>query len=589
MTSDPVPTTATLVSLFADTVARHPDRPAVTDGTHRFSYAELDARADAVARALRDRGVERADRVACYLDRGAAVFVALLGILKAGAAYVPVDTRYPDARRDLLITDSGPAALITTPARAESVAALDVERIELDLTATAHDTDTVEVRPGDAAAVLFTSGSSGRPKAVVLSHGNLVHFARNPALPELTSTDRVGQVSSISFDAFHFETWCAFAAGAEVVVLPSVPDLLAGDIRRELRRRQITAMLVPTMAVNHVLREDRDAFTALRILHTGGDVISPAACRELFDAGYQGEFYNLYGPTEATTACTAHRITKQDVAGDTIPIGRPLSGSAVYLLDDQRREVPDGTVGELYVGGAGVALGYLDQPDLTDAKFPPDPFADGAARMYATGDLARRREDGVLEYHGRIDGQVKIRGHRVDPGEVERLLGQHPEVRDAAALVTGHGQDSHLVAMVVCYDRVTPRELREFAVERLPEFMVPSSFVLVPGIPANDHGKRDLARLRALADEQLRRRANRVAPDGEIEHYLAGLWEDLLAVERIGATDDFFSLGGNSLLAFRAQRRISRELGVPLESRDVLANSELRGLATLIRDRKGST
>ncbi|WP_216216089.1 amino acid adenylation domain-containing protein [Amycolatopsis aidingensis] len=583
---------ATLVSMFAATVARHPQRPAVNDGTRRYSYAELDARAEELARRLRDRGIGREDRVVCYLDRGAPMFVAMLGILKAGAAYVPTDTRYPDGRRDQLITQSRPAALITSPERAGQLASLEVERIELD--GDGQQPARVEVaveagpRPEDAAAVLFTSGSSGEPKAVVLQHGNLVSFAGDAALPELEPGDRVAQVSSVSFDAFHFETWCTLAAGAEIVVLPAMPDLIGGDIRRELKRRQITAMLAPTMAVNHVLREDRDTFGMLRILHTGGDVLAPAACRELLDSGYQGEFYNLYGPTEGTTACTAHPVTKADLAADTVPIGTELAGSAIYLLDAALREVPAGTVGELHIGGSGVTRGYLDQPGLTAERFRPDPFAGAGSRMYATGDLAMRREDGVLEYHGRIDDQVKIRGHRVEPGEVERILGRHPEVREVAVLVTGEGQDKHLVALVGHYGRVTPRELRDHAVERMPEFMVPSSFVLVDGIPANDHGKRDVARLRELADEHLRRRDSLVAPGDEIERYLVELWEDLLAVERIGTTDDFFSLGGNSLQAFRVQRRISRELDVQLEPKDVLANSELRALATLIRGRKGS-
>ncbi|TCO59529.1 non-ribosomal peptide synthetase [Actinocrispum wychmicini] len=571
---------ATLVSMFAGTVARVPDRPAVNDGDHRLTYAELNVRAEAVAEDLRALGVGREDRVACHLDRGAELFVAILGILKAGAAYVPVDTRYPDARRDLLIADSRPAALVT-----DRTVPVDVPVIDVDIARTAPVRQP-DVRPQDAAAVLFTSGSSGRPKAVVLQHDNLVSFATNPALPALAETDRVGQVSSISFDAFGFETWCAFAGGAEIVVLPAMADLLGSDIRRELKRRQITAMLVPTMAVNHVLREDLDAFSALRVLCTGGDVISPAACRELLGGEFTGEFVNLYGPTEGTTASTAHCVTKADLDADAVPIGLPLAGERVYLLDEQLKEVAPGEVGQLHIGGAGVARGYLDQPELTAEKFLTDPFAGG--RMYATGDLARRRPDGVLEFLGRADNQVKVRGYRVEPGEVERTLGRHPEVRDVAVLVAGHEQDKHLVAVVVCYDRTSPRELRDYAAERMPEFMVPSSFLLVPGIPANEHGKRDIARLRELADEQLRRQGSRVAPDGEIEHYLAELWEDLLAVERIGATDDFFSLGGNSLLAFRVQRRITRELGVPLRPQDVLANSELRGLATLIQDRKGT-
>lgn len=590
----------TLTDLFADSVARWPDRPAVSDERHRLSYAELDARTGQLAGTLAARGITGADHVAFYLDRGVDVLVAMLAIVRAGAAYVPVDTRYPDTRRDLMVTDSRARLLLTSADLADRVSALPVPVLELATAAdhdeTAGDRDEAAaggeaagpVDPDGAAAVLFTSGSSGRPKGIVLSHRNLVHFARNQALPALRPDDRVGHVSSVSFDAFHFETWCALAAGAEIVVLPTMPDLIHRDIRRELRRRRITAMLVPTMAFNHVVREDRDAFSGLRVLHTGGDVISPAACRDLLEGGFGGTFVNLYGPTEGTTACTAHRVTAAEFGADSVPIGRELAGVACYVLDGQLRPVPAGEVGELYIAGDGVAQGYLGQPGLTARRFLPDPFGDPDGRMYATGDLARRRADGVLEYVGRVDEQVKIRGYRVEPREIERMLGRHREVRETAVLVTGEGADQHLVALVVSDSRVSPKQLRDYAAETLPDFMVPSAFVLVPEIPANDHGKRDLDQLRQLAADQLRRGERRVAPRDDVERYLAELWEDLLAVELINANDDFFLLGGNSLLAFRVQRRVSRELGVPLEAKDVLANSELQGLASLIRQRKES-
>ncbi|MGH3527362.1 MAG: non-ribosomal peptide synthetase [Pseudonocardiaceae bacterium] len=578
----------TIIDLFAKTAAKHPDRPAASDGHRRLSYMELDTKARALADELRTRGIGREDHVALHLVRGVQVFVALLGVLKAGAAYVPVDTRYPDTRRDLMMRDSRAKLVITEPDRVELLAGLGVEVYGLDLEelTSASPEQTYQVDERDAAAVLFTSGSSGQPKAVVLEHRNIVHFARNISLPALMPDDRVGHISSLSFDAFHFETWCAFAAGAEIVVLPTMPDLINSDIQRELRRRRITAMLVPTMAVNHVMREDRHAFSPLRILHTGGDVISPTACRELLNGSFSGIFSNLYGPTEATTACTVHQINEVAADADTVPIGTPLAGSSVYLLDDWLDEVAEGVVGQLHIGGSGVARGYLAQGSLTAEKFLPDPFAAEGRRMYATGDRAVRCSSGVLEYVGRTDDQVKIRGHRVEPREVERTLSQHKEVREAAVLVAGGTIATHLVALVVSDEQISPKQLRKYAVSVMPDFMVPGSFVLVPEIPANDHGKRDLDQLRQLADEHVRRGENRVAPRDQVERHLAAIWEDLLAVEQIGATDDFFALGGNSLLAFRVQRRISRELGVALEPRDVLTNSELGGLATLIRERK---
>lgn len=581
---------ATLLELFRNTVKSYPDALAVSQDDVHLDYAELDRRSDALAQVLRARGIEAEDRVAYYLGRGVQVFVALLAILKAGAAYVPVDERYPDSRRDLMILDSGASLVLTEPGWSERIAGLGPDVLELGTEACTEPSaeSLPDVSADRAACVLFTSGSSGRPKPVVLEHGNLVHFAGNPALPPLTPEDRVGHVSSLSFDAFHFETWCAFAGGAAIVVLPTMPDLITGDLGRELRRRRITAMLVPTMAVNHVVQEDRNAFSSLRVLHTGGDVVLPDACRALLSGSFKGRLFNLYGPTEGTTACTAYEVSAVGPDVDSIPIGAALHGTPLYVLDGELREVPDGEVGELHIGGPGVTRGYQDRPALTAGAFLPDPVAADGSRMYATGDLVVRGEDGLLRYRGRADDQVKIRGYRVEPREVERVISRHEPVQDVAVLVAGEGGDRHLVALVVPYDTFSLKELRAFAAEAMPDFMVPSSFVKVDEIPANDHGKRDLARLRELVAQHQNRSANRVEPRDEVERHLAALWCDLLTVEQVGLEDDFFDLGGNSLLAFRMQRRIVRELDVEVSAREILGTSELSLLAELIRSKKAS-
>ncbi|WP_369214539.1 non-ribosomal peptide synthetase [Streptomyces flavofungini] len=585
---------ATLTGLFRETVLRHGDRPAVRDDRTHLTYRDLDRASDALAHRLRATGVTGGDRVVYHLERGVQVFVALLAVLKAGAAYVPVDTRYPDARRDLMITRSRPALVLTDlpEAVSEHIAGLGVEVLRVD---GAPDlSGGADPVPGgrepltadDPAALLFTSGSSGTPKAVVLTHGNLSHFAHNDALPRLGPDDRVGHVSSLSFDAFHYETWCAFAGGAEILVLPTMPDLVGRDIQRELRRHRISAMLVPTMAVNHVVREDREAFSCLRVLCTGGDVILPQTCRDLLAGSFAGRLFNLYGPTEATTACVAHEIRDVTPEADSVPIGRPLHGVTIRVLDATHAEVAPGEPGELHVAGPGVALGYLDQPELTGERFPADPFAADGSRMYATGDLVRLDAEGELHYLGRTDDQVKIRGYRVEPREVERALARHGAVREAAVLAVGAGEDRHLVGLVVADGAVSLGDLRAYAETSLPDFMVPSALIRVPEIPATVHGKRDLDRLRTVVEEHQRRDAGHVTPRDDEERYLAGIWQDLLAVERVGVTDDFFELGGNSLLSFRLLRRVAKELGVTLSSREVLTTSRLESLATLIRDRK---
>ncbi|MFE3762101.1 amino acid adenylation domain-containing protein [Streptomyces sp. NPDC059104] len=583
----PDPVAETLTGLLAGSVARFAGRPAVSDDQQSLTYAELDRRSDVLAAALRARGVGAEDRVGLYIDRSVDVFVAVLGILKSGGAYVAVDARYPDARRDLMLTDSGAKLVLTRPEWQNRLSHLGLALHPYRSEPTANAIPVDAAVADGAASVLFTSGSSGLPKAIVLEHRNIVSFARNRRLPALRPDDRTGQISSLSFDAFHFEMWSTLAQGAEAVILPPVPELLAADFQRELKRRRITAMLVPTMVVNHVVREDRDAFAPLRILQTGGDVLLPSSCRDLLSGGFEGELYNLYGPAEITTACTAQRVTAREAELDSVPIGTPLEGVVTYVLTPELLPVEHGATGELFVGGPGVARGYLDAPALTDERFVANPVGDEPSRLYRTGDLVRELADGNLEFVGRADSQVKIRGYRVEPGEVERSLRQHAQVHEAVVLPCGEGDSRRLVAFVVLDGTPALKDVRAHAESALPDFMVPGHFVAVPRIPASENGKRDLEALQVLLDEHRLRQDGHVAPATETERRLAVLWEALLGVEKIGAQEDFFSLGGHSLLALRMQNRIKREFGVSLEYRDLLARPVLADLAAEIEDARG--
>ncbi|WBC01113.1 amino acid adenylation domain-containing protein [Micromonospora sp. WMMA1976] len=574
----------TLLRRWRSTVEQHRYRPAVTNQGRSMTYGEMDQASDDVARRLLERGLDREDRVAVLLPRGIELIAVLLGILKAGGAYVPVDTRYPDMRQAQMTSGSGARIAIAD----RQLPDLDMEVLTAEqlLRPGAPAGELPAVTDEQAACVLFTSGSSGRPKPILLEHRNLCYFAGNRSLPELTSSDRVAQVSSVSFDAFNFEVWCSVFAGAEIVILPAMPDLIGNDIQRELRRQRITAMLAPTMAVNHLVREDRDAFSSLRILCTGGDVILPTACRQLLDGAFKGAFYNLYGPTEGTTACTGYRIDLGDVASDTVPIGSALDGAAVYVLNESLAPVADGETGELYIGGAGVARGYLGMLRMTADRFLPDPFVGEPGLMYATGDLGRRRRDGNLEFLGRTDDQVKVRGYRVEPGEVERALLRHEHVQAAAVVPVGSGDGVHLVALVVPEGGLPLDALRRHAADVMPDYMVPSALVAITEIPITDHGKRDLPALRHIAQEEMRRRDTLIPPRDEAERYLAGVWKDLLSVEEVGAADDFFALGGNSLLTFRVRQRIKRDHEVTIPMKDILTVTVLSEQAAILRDQK---
>ncbi|WP_329015247.1 non-ribosomal peptide synthetase [Streptomyces sp. NBC_01601] len=580
---DPADAPLSLLDLFARTVTRHPDRRAVSDRDTVLTYRELDRRADAVAALLAAWGIGPGDRVGLCTGRSVDVFTAILGVLKAGAAYVAVDDRYPDSRRDLMLTVSGAAAVLTSEERAPRLAGLGIPLVPLPAAYGTAPAAAARPAPADAASVLFTSGSTGTPKAIVLEHRNLVAFALNGALVPLTAEDRVGQISSLSFDLFHYEIWNTFAAGAEVVVLPPVPELLEAGFRAELTRLEVTAMLVPTMVVNHVATEHPDAFAPLRILQVAGDVILPAACRNILGAGFTGSLHNLYGPAESTTACTAHRVTARDADGDAIPIGRPLDGVTAHVFTDGRPAAP-GETGELLIGGTQLARGYLDAPELTAERFVQDPHGTGIGRVYRTGDLVRLREDGVLDYVGRADDQCKIRGFRVELGEVERLMRTLPGVRDAVVVSEGEGTDRMLVAFVAGDGPLEETAVREAAEKELPFFMVPGSLVILPEIPANHHGKRDVAALLGLLAERRRARADEVpaAALTTTERYLTGLWAELLAEPEIGRTDHFFERGGNSLLAFRMKMRIARDLGADISHRTVLAHPVLAELAQAV-------
>ncbi|MFC8006988.1 non-ribosomal peptide synthetase [Streptomyces olivaceus] len=579
----------TLTDLVARSVAEFGDRVAVTDETgRRITYAELDEAATRLALVLAAAGVRPEDRVGVYRRRGVNFVVSVLAVLRAGAAYVAVDDRYPDARRDLMLTAARCRLAVVDPDWTDRLDGV-CETLGWSSEEPAHlvEAELPEPSPDNAACVLFTSGSTGTPKGVVLEHRNVAAFAVNPALPRLLPADRVAQIANVSFDAVHFEMWGALGVGAELVVMPSLPDLVQSDLRRELRRRRITAMLAPTMAFNHIISEDPDAFGGVRVLHTGGDVVRPSACRDLLAAGFDGTLCNLYGPTEAATAVTVHEITEVTDEAVSVPIGSAVAGASLYVLDDLLEPVPAGQPGELHIGGTGVTRGYLRDPARTAERFLPDPFAGGGAVMYATGDLVRDRGDGVLEYLGRADDQVKIRGYRVEPREVERTLMGCAGVLEVAVLPVGDGQDRKLVAFVAVGPATGPHEVRAHAEHTMPDYQVPAEIMVVPEIPATSHGKRDNARLLGVLADRERRRDTFREPATDSERYLTKLWESLLGMENIGADDDFIALGGHSMLAFRVRKRIQRELGITIRLEDILEATVLSELASTM-DRAGA-
>lgn len=586
---------ATLPELFGRTARSHADRPAVSDDQHRLTYAELAERVEAVAAELVRRGIGAEDRVGIFLPRDVGAVVTVLAVLRAGAAYVPIDVSYPKLRRDQMVHAGQLRLLVTAPGAGRRLSHLPVEVAELDwraLPPTAPGTGTPDRGhdPKRAACVLFTSGSTGAPKGVVLEHRQMVAFALDPAIPAVGPGDRMAQSSNLSFDTFTFELLRAVAGGAQVVVLPPISDLIGADLMRQLRRHRITAMLAPAIALNHLARHDREAFASLRVLCSGGDVLLADTCRELRAGGFGGELFNLYGPTEATVACTAQPVGDLPADCSRVPIGHSLASARLYVLDNALAPTPAGEAGELYVGGSGVGRGYLGQPAYTAQRFVADPFRGDGSRMYATGDRVRVGPGGALEYLGRVDSQLKISGNRVEPAEVERALHEHPNVREVAVTGVEERGALRLVAFVIAdVDKLAPTSLRTFLAERLPAPYVPAEFIVLDAMPLDAHGKRDWDQLREVALDRSARRRLYESPRTETERYLVQLLEELLRVETISVHDDFFGLGGHSLLAARGRMRIQRDLQISLPPQALFENSVVKDLAEVIDRAKPAT
>ncbi|OLF16234.1 hypothetical protein BU204_17860 [Actinophytocola xanthii] len=552
-----------LLDLFAARVADDPDLPAVLAEDTVLSYAELDRRSNRLACRLVRCGAGPETVVALQLPRSVEIVVAQLAVLKAGAAYVPVDPAYPAERIEAMLADAKPCLVVNDPAWVSDTA---------DLPATPPD--LAAVRPEHAAYVIYTSGSTGRPKGVVVTHSGLATFAMAEVERfDVRPGDRVLQFSSPSFDASVLELCMAFAGGAALVVPPPGP-LLGDHLAEVLRRGRVTHALIPPVALATVADPDLPDF---RLLIVGGDACPPELVRK-WAPGRQ--MINAYGPTESTVVTSwSDPLTP---AGTAPPIGRPIPGTRVHLLDDDLAPVPDGTPGELYVAGVGLARGYLDRPGLTAGRFLANPHGAPGERMYRTGDVVRRRQDGNLEFVGRADHQVKIRGHRVEPGEIEAVLAADPTVGQAVVVPREDDGLRRLVAYVVPAGEQRPvaARLRAGVTRTLPAYMVPAAFVVLESFPLSPNGKLNRDALPApvfgsVAD------AGSVAPRDDRERLLAEVWAEVLGVAELGVTDDFFALGGDSVLAARAQARLAA-LGVPLSGRAIFDNRTVAALAQAI-------
>jgi amino acid adenylation domain-containing protein len=594
-TERPYPRGVCIHELFDAQVRERPDAVALAWGEESLTYREVEARANQLANHLVRLGVGPEARVGVMLERGVELVVSLLAVLKAGGCYVPLDPGYPAERLRLMLEDSGVRVLLTRGDLAGAVEGV-VETGGLDVVHLDRDAGTIASEPMDAprggataenlAYIVYTSGSTGRPKGVMVGHRQVVQLVVETDYVQLRPGDRVAQASNAGFDALTFEVWGAFLNGATLVGIPQDVLLSPAALRQVLREERITTVFLTTALVNQLSHEAPDVFATVREVLFGGQAVDADSVRRLLKAGGPERLLHMYGPTETTTFCLYEEV--EYVAEDalSVPLGHATGNQRIYLLDGALGPVPRGVPGEAYVGGGGVARGYLDRPGLTAERFVPDPFStEPGARMYRTGDRMRWRGERKLEFVGRLDEQVKIRGFRIEPGEVESALSAHAAVREARVVVREDVPgDKRLVAYVL--GEVEADDLREHVRGILPDYMVPSAFLFLDALPLTPNGKLDVKAL--PAPELASGEEAYVAPRTPTEEVLAGVWAELLRLERVGAEQSFFDLGGHSLLATRVVSRIREVFGVELPLRAVFERPVLRELAAEIDRLRGS-
>jgi amino acid adenylation domain-containing protein len=556
-----LPAEGGLHGMFEAAARRTPDAVALTGDGGRWTYAELDRRAGHIAAALRARGVGPEARVAVCTGRGMEMVAAILAVLKAGGAYLPVDPAYPQERIAHLLADSGVRLLLADAAARDALPPFAGGVLPLDDLPAAGGAP-VGGAPLDAecaAYVIYTSGSTGIPKGVVVPHRAACNtIAAAVELLGVRPGTRMAHTASIGFDAAVLELFVPLAAGGELHLVDRETARSPDELAALLRERGIEVWVTTPPLLESV---GGAQLPALRALSVGGDRIPGATAKRWSE---ERRMFNLYGPTEATVFCTAHAVAPG--AAESPPIGRPAANTRAYVLDGAMSPVVPGNPGELFVGGQGVARGYLHRPELTAARFVPDPFSgEPGARLYRTGDLARLRVDGELEFRGRADAQVKVRGFRIEPGEVEAALLALGGFREAVVVARDDAPGGPgLVAYLVPDDAgAPPRDPRQALRERLPEHMVPAVFVVVEAIPRTPGGKTDRRALPAPGAAAARREY--VAPRGALETLLAAVWAEVLGRERVGIQDDFFDLGGHSLLATQVSTRLGESrIAVPV-------------------------
>jgi amino acid adenylation domain-containing protein len=581
------PREKTIAQIFEEVAAATPNAVAVVFGDKQLNYAELNASANRVAHKLRSLGVRSETMVGCCIERSLELAVAFIGILKAGGAYVPLDPSYPKERFDFMLEDTRTPVMLTQKSLVSSVlagrkvTALCVDEIAASSPNGTDSNPAPAGGPTSLAYVMYTSGSTGQPKGVMIENRAIVRLVRNTNFCEFGPKETFLQFAPVSFDASTLEIWGPLLNGGRLVMMQPQASSLE-DLGRTIRQNGVTTLWL-TAGLFHLMVEQRlEDLRPIRQLLAGGDVLSPRHVRMVLENLPDCRLINGYGPTENTTFTCCHTMRPGERVPESVPIGRPISNTQVYILDEEMRPLEAGKPGELYAAGDGVARGYLNNPGATAEKFLPNPFAEREGeRMYRTGDLARWRDDGVVEFLGRIDTQVKILGHRIEPGEVETVLQMNHGVSQVC--VAPHADENSSKQLVAYYVAASnpapsPADLRMFLSGKLPHYMIPARFIPLASLPLSPNGKVDRAALPA-PEAVVSVNALAAAPSTQLEQTLAELWQRILRVERVGLDDNFFDLGGDSLMIVAAHSNLQKTLQVEIPVTDLFEFTTIRTLA----------
>nr|MDJ0510840.1 amino acid adenylation domain-containing protein [Crocosphaera sp.] len=588
------PQTKSIHRLFEEQVNNNPNAIALVFEEQKITYQELNNKANQLAHYLRKLGVKIEQYIGLYLPPSLIRIVTLLAILKAGAVYVPLDPAYPQERVKFMIEDSGISILLSEQSLSSNLSLESLKIINLDTTWEDIERESMNnlennITGKNLAYLIYTSGSTGQPKGVSILHQGVVRLVKNTNYITINSQDIFLQLASLSFDAATFEIWGCLLNGAKLIIFPLLLPTL-DKIEKMIKENNISVLWLTSGLFNLIVDEKLEALQAVRYLLTGGDTLSVYHVKKFIESNVNCQLINGYGPTENTTFTCCHTIQEVTKSTKSIPIGRPIANTKVYILDTYLNPVPIGVRGELYIGGDGLAREYLNRPELTAKRFIASPF-DSQERLYKTGDYARYLPDKNIEFLGRIDKQVKIRGFRVELGEIETALREYSDIRDAVVMTHRlSDQDKLLTAYIITENRELNKiKIQEYLKRKLPIYMIPSAFIFLDNFPLTRNKKIDyqslpLPNFKASPNTKLHQK-----PEGQIESRLITIWKQTLRISFVNLEDNFFDIGGSSLVAMRLLSKIQQEFKININLSTFLQNPTIQYMTVLIREGKNIT